>query len=449
MANIPADTGGEGRLLCKSLPSQVEQAKRIIVGFSGGGDSLALLHALHHRLGPRVLALHVNHGLQACSDEWALQNERACSKFGIRFVSERARVVEQRDKGPEAAARVARYEIYKRHIEDGDVLALAHHMDDQAETVLFRLLRGAGLRGLAAMQGMRPIGEGWLWRPLLGMRQCEIRSYAKVHRLTGIRDPHNQDERFARSYLRQRLMPGVLARWPAAAQVLGRTATVLAEAADLHEEIAEQDLAKTLHKDGSLDVGCLLGLSTARRRNLLGHWVAVRQFPRASRGSILRIESEVLHARADADPCLRWPGAEVRRYRNALYLMAPLPPVKPYRLDWEGQGRLHLPDELGWLEVVGTARLRRTVTIRNSRSGDRFRPRGRPGPRGLKNLSQAHGVASWIRHRMPMIECDGKLLWVPGLGWAEGASATMGSSPQPEVQWATRLPAKTCPFDGQ
>lgn len=206
----------ESRLLQALAPWR--EAGGWCVAFSGGLDSTVLLHLLaqlaRSEALPALSALHVHHGLQAAADGWPAHCQAVCRSLGIPLRVERVQVAV--GGSIEQAARDARYRAFQANLGEGQVLLTAQHLDDQAETLLFRLLRGAGLRGLAAMPVSRPLGGGRLCRPLLGVSRAELEAYAQTHRLDWVEDPSNQDPRFSRNYLRREIMPRLASHWPQA-----------------------------------------------------------------------------------------------------------------------------------------------------------------------------------------------------------------------------------------
>jgi tRNA(Ile)-lysidine synthase len=252
-----------------------EAAWRLCAAFSGGLDSTVLLHclvSLRAQLGFELTALHVHHGLQPSADAWAGHCTALCAAWGVPLTLERVAVVSA-DKGLEAAARDARRHAFAA--QPADAILLAQHRDDQAETFLFRLLRGAGTRGLAAMRPVThsPAGPD-LWRPLLDTPRTEILAYAKAHALSWVDDPSNDDVAYARNFLRLSILPVLTARFPAASAILARTAEQMAEDAQLLDELAALEAADACDAEGGLSCVRLAALSPARARNLLRWWLA-------------------------------------------------------------------------------------------------------------------------------------------------------------------------------
>ena len=429
-------TTGLSRVLVQSQPTRATDA-RLFIAFSGGLDSTVLLHAAVRAGLKNLVAVHVHHGLQSVADDWILHCRGTCEALGVELSVCRVEV-KDRGQGIEAAAREARYGVFRSQMQDGDVLATAHHRDDQAETVLLRLLRGTGPVGLAAIRPLTEFGCGWLWRPLLGVSRGELQAYAERHCLHWIEDPHNQGTHFSRSFLRNQVLPRLHERWPAASRNLARAADLAAEAGDLLRELAVSDLAEMAEPSGPLPVAGLLELSPARRRNLVRAWIEGLGLPLPFHDTLLHLDHDVLEAAADADPVLAWPGGHFRRYRGRLFALPVLPPVPPkFQVEWDGHSDLALPAGCGRLRTPTGQRRSSPCSVRLARPGDRFRPFGSAGTRTLKNLFQERGVPTWVRERTPLVIRDNQTVWIGGIGWAADRDWVALRS---EIEWLERPP---------
>lgn len=399
------------------LPPAVAPAGSLLIAYSGGLDSMVLLHLLASRTGANLRALHVHHGLQPQADAWAEHCREFCVDLGVPLRVLRVTIDPRDAAGPEAAARRARYAALRGEMAHGDCLVLAHHRDDQAETVLLRLLRGSGVQGLGAMRRLCEFAPGRLWRPLLDIPRAELKAYAKANALRWIEDPHNADARYARSWLRQEIIPRLEARFAQTHESLTRTATLAAESAELLDELARSDLS-SLHAGSGLDVPALLATTAPRRRNVLRFWLQTQGFETPSAAQLERVSAEVLMADKAARPCLRWRGCELRRYRDRLYAMRPLPlPPAQEALRWATGNRLALPDGCGELETE-TGRATGTgsaLIVRFAQGGEQLKPAGAAHARSLKNLFQEAAVPPWVRRRTPLIELDGAIACVSGV----------------------------------
>ncbi len=415
---------------------------RYRVALSGGADSVALLHALcqlREVLAPAaVAAVHVHHGLYPQADAWESHGRRLCEALEVALVVLRIDAGAARGESPEAAARRARYQALRSLVSDGEAICTAHHQRDQAETLLLQLVRGAGPAGLAGMPALASLGEGWLARPLLGISAQALRDYLVRHDLPWVEDPGNADQGFDRNYIRHEILPRLEHRWPGVQRTLARAASHQADSAAIAQALAGIDLDEARGSSpGTLSGPALARLPAARARNLLRGWLAERGLPLAAATHLQGILDELVTARADAAPLVSWPGAEVRRYRDALYALPPMPAHDASRvMVWNPDSVLELPHgalaaataEGRGLRVDRCADAR--VEVRFRHGGERFQPAGRPQSTALKKLLQTSAVPPWLRDRIPLIYIDGELaavagLWVgesfaakpPGCGW--------------------------------
>jgi tRNA(Ile)-lysidine synthase len=402
-------------------PPKLAAGATVWLAYSGGLDSTVLLHQLH-AAGLRFRAIHVNHHLQPASDSWAELCRSAAGQLGVPLYVIDVEVDPKDPAGPEAAARTARHAAFASVMKPGDCLVTAHHRDDQAETVLLRLVRGAGVAGLAAMRPVSALPPFVVWRPLLGLPRADLRQYADRHHLRWIEDPHNRDPRYSRSFLRNEILSRLSQRWPGASEALARTAEHCADAVELLDEMAASDLpgvaaglSASPRKRGDawgdgVSVRQLLSLSPARRRNVLRAWIARSGQEAPSAGTLQRVEGEVLRARPDAAPVLGWGGVELRRFRDALQLMPRLPPApRDVTLEWDGRRHLELPPGCGTLYVLKPATAELPLRVAFVRGGERLKPAGARFTRTLRNLFQEEAIPPWIRERMPLIRLADEL----------------------------------------
>jgi tRNA(Ile)-lysidine synthase len=348
--------------------------------------------------------------------------QQVCQQLGVSCALLRVNVQQRNGQSLEAQARNARYQAFTELTRERDMLLLAHHRDDQAETLLLQLLRGAGVKGLAAMPACTAFSDGWLARPLLEFSRAQLLTYARERQLDWIEDPSNQDPAFDRNYLRHRVMPLLYARWPSASASLARAAGLQAEAAQLLEQLAQQDLEDVRAPEPhSLLLAPLRRLPAERQRNLLRYWLVSSGLPLPAAVQLRRIQTEILMAAQDACPKVHWPGAEVRRYRDRLYAMPPLRAcASDWRQHWDLHGALALPTgERLESRVVQGRGLRETalaggVEIRYRCGGERCRLPGRAHHHSLKKLFQTWGVPSWQRDRIALVYIGEELAQVVG-----------------------------------
>ena len=378
----------------------------LCVAFSGGPDSSALLHALAQLPEARargLRALHVEHGLHPDSAAWAAHCERFCAALGVPCEVLRVQVDGGTGRGVEAAAREARYAALTAPLHDGEYLLLGHHRDDQAETVLLKLLRGAGPEGLGGMRPLRPCGRGWLWRPLLALSRQQLRDYVEAQRLDCIDDPSNRDTRLARNQLRHEILPRLLQHWPQAVDSILHSAALCRAAADA---LQTQWLAAfdALHDpaSGSLDAGGWLALAPALREPLLDHWLHARGLSAPTSAQRRQIERQC-GARAGQLPCIRWAGTELHIWKGRLWALPPERVVDAdWHVPWHGEP-LALPDGGELRLAFAGARLTEPLQLRLRRGGERIKPDGDAHTRELRDLFQQSHLPPWQRNACPLL----------------------------------------------
>lgn len=386
----------------------------ILLGFSGGLDSTALLHLLAADAGVRqrgLRALHVHHGLHPQADLWAAHCLRACEALGVPLEIVRVEVDLGAGLGIEGAARAARHAAFAAALGEGEILALAHHRDDQAETFLLRALRGAGSDGLAAMRPWRRYAGGWLWRPLLDLPRTALQDHAASQSLHWIDDPSNASPHFDRNFLRNAVLPLLRQRWPDAAGSFARSAALCAQANELLEAEDAAALAAARRAPHTLEVQPLQALPAARRARVLRRWIADLRLPPLPGNGIARIEHDLLGSRHDANACFDWQGARVRRWRGLLHadvLPAPLP--TDWQQAWDGRTALVMPGGER-LQLVGAAHFDAPLRVHARRGGERIVLPGRRHSHALKHVLQDAGMPPWQRARLPLLSAaDGTLL---------------------------------------
>ena len=409
--------------LLRGLPA----AQRYWVAYSGGLDSSVLLQALaqqQYALAGELRALHINHHIHADSDAWQQHCERSCARLRVPLECRGVAVSPAKGESLEAVARAERYTSYRALLHAGDLLLLAHHQDDQLETFLLQALRGAGLRGLAAMPMLADCGAAQMARPLLGFSREELRQWAELQHFDWLEDPGNADTRFDRNYLRHAILPPLKQRWPAAAETVSRSARHCGEALELLSGQAAEDWKRCAASDGqTLSIVNMRKLGVPRVKNLLRYWFEKRELPLPSARKLEQVFAEVLAAGADRNPCLSWEGAELRRYRQRLYAIAPLPEVPVMELQLlpgavqdlgRGLGSLQLQAAKGE-GLKATACPVNGLRIRFRAGGELCRPAGRAHRRPLKKWLQEFAVLPWMRERLPLIYTGDDLVAVAGL----------------------------------
>jgi tRNA(Ile)-lysidine synthase len=421
----------------------------LCVAFSGGRDSTALLAALAKLRQLRHLrAVHIDHRLHPHSARWAAHCRRMARSLGIALSVRTASIGRVRGESLEAAARAVRYRLLGEALGEGEVLCTAHHEEDQLETVLLQLLRGAGVAGLSAMPALAPFARGLLARPLLGLSRGTLERWLSAQRLAWVEDDSNALLHLDRNYLRARVLPPILARWPAAAATVARAARHAAQAQRLLDGLAQTDLAHA-RNGAQLSAKVLRTLPPERRRNALRFWITGGGALAPSSRRLDEIVGPLLAARSDAQPFVTWQGARVQRQADLLSLQLPAPAVAPQggmgplTWRWRDNSRCVLPGGLGTLSFRRDARgpldlacLGPSLTLRTRRGGERLRPRHGGPRRALKSLLQEAHIPLAQRARLPLVLDGERLIAVADLWLDESVQAHPASGQRARLIWS-------------
>lgn len=412
-------------VVAESLLRHVPPSARLVLALSGGIDSVVLLHVLcslrsQHPF--ELRAVHIHHGLSPHADDWAAFCVRLCESHGVELDVHRVQIAAEDPAGIEAAARRARQQVFSGL--DADCIVTAHQLNDQGETLLLQLLRGAGPKGLAAMaEAQRQ--PGWLavqLRPLLGVSRADVQDYASTHALAWVEDGSNQDIRFRRNALRQQVLPLLRTHFPGASTTLARAAALQADAAVLLDDLARLDAADAI-SDDRLDCAALDRLSFPRARNLLRYFIESRGQPMPSARRLNEALRQLGAARHDAQISINLGARRLIRFRSGIYLV-PCAPAWSQPVRWRGEARLVVPAAgvTVQMEAVVGAGLKRTVlesavvTLGVRQGGERLRLHAGGPRRSLKNLMQERAIPPWLRERLPLLWCDDQLRWVADIG---------------------------------
>ncbi|GAB3095796.1 tRNA lysidine(34) synthetase TilS [Aestuariicella hydrocarbonica] len=422
--------------------------KRWWVAYSGGLDSSVLLRALVEAERSRpVLALHVNHGLSAQADAWQEHCQRECDALGVALTAETVRV-EVQGRGLEDAARQARYQVFEQYLQPGDGLLLGHHQDDQAETVLLRLLRGSGPKGLAGMASERVVGAGRLYRPLLGLNREALEQQARQWCLSWVDDDSNRSLGFDRNYVRHAVMPAIQQRWPDVAERWRQSSEVCRQSHELIEEIAAEDWQKAGWQaerlGSSLDLSVLQGLSEFRRGNVIRYWLQQQGRDLPERVHLQQVEAQLVWGREDSEAEVLWGRSRLRRFRQRLYLLPPqLITAQPAVAEcWDGLTPLvwgHWQLRLEPQAEGGFRRPTQGFQVVSRQGGERCQPFWRNKSQTLKKLLQEASLEPWLRAQLPILRVDGEIAVVGDLwfcrGWEASATAAGGAEPGYRLCW--------------
>jgi len=414
-------------------------SRNILIAYSGGVDSQVILHCLaslknKNRLKARLRVCHVDHGLSDNSVQWQQFAKEQCHKLNIPLDIVCVNVKIQAQKSLEALARDARYSALKSIASVGDLIVTGHHSDDQVETFLLALKRGAGLKGLSAMQKEMQLGQQLLVRPLLNFSRADIEHYAKEHQLTWVEDESNVDERFDRNFLRHQILPKLSERWPSINSTIARSAEHCFEAQQLLDELAQQDLAKSQISQNVLNTSVLLSLTLPRFNNMLRYFLSQHNILMPSSQQLHQVHLQ-LSAENDKSPMVQLASCCFRRFKGELHLTHIFQDISLWHdtvnlTDVAKNEILVLPDKLGtlsfsirnqdedpkayWQANVRAPKTGQIVSVSFSHQNPKCLPEYRQHSRSLKKVLQELAMPPWLRKRTPFIFYDDDLVAVMG-----------------------------------
>jgi tRNA(Ile)-lysidine synthase len=419
------------------LKNRLKPQQRLLLALSGGLDSVVLLHLLaqtRHQLDFELLALHVHHGLSPHADIWAQFCLDACVRLNVPCKVSHVAVPRDSGLGVEQAARQLRYEaLFDFQMEHAkpDYIVTAHHQDDQAETLLLQLFRGAGIKGLAAMGANDDARR--LLRPLLTVSHEALQNYAMEHGIRWCEDESNQDTQYERNFVRHEVMPVLRSRYPAIHSTIARTAGHIAQASELLDVLAEMDIQPLLDS-GSMSLSGLAQLTPARAKNGLRWWLNQHGMAMPSADQLQEILNQLLDAKADAKLAIQVHTQDlnqvrtIKRYQQRAYLIDDIQ-IGPYDLLWQGEPEIALPHggKLTFRQLQGAGLATKLdlskLRVTNRKGGERFKPNANKPTRTLKHLLQEANMPPWLREQLPLIYWQDTLAYVPGIGIAHELQA--------------------------
>ncbi|WP_020482997.1 tRNA lysidine(34) synthetase TilS [Methylomonas sp. MK1] len=406
--------------------------RKVFVAYSGGLDSTALLDLCVGlpALAGKIVAVYVDHGLQAESAGWGEHCRRQAESLGVDFELLTVDARASNGESPEAAAREARYRALRQLLAVDDIILLAQHREDQMETLLLQLFRGAGVSGLAGMPIASAFGNGQLLRPLLDVAKVDIQRYAQTHGLQWVEDPSNQSSNFDRNYLRNEILPTLKQRWPSLDKTVARSAKLCGDAAQMIEAWANQTLPAVFDPtDGSFNIADLSAFSATQLNCLLRQWLGRMGLKPPSQAVLQTLVEQSIGGRADALPQIYIQGHSIRTYRQKLYCIPELNLRKDTEAKCWAQEQEQISLSNGYVLRRNSASVglskdlwqNAKVTVEPRRGGEKLKLAGRVGHHCLKKLYQEAGVPPWERDIRPLIYLDGSLAAVAGLWIAEWA----------------------------
>ncbi|MFK7863945.1 MAG: tRNA lysidine(34) synthetase TilS [Pseudohongiellaceae bacterium] len=430
----------------------IPSKQKLCVALSGGMDSAVLLHSVvSARRFATVRAFHVNHQLSSNADTWQSYCESLCAKLGVSFESATVNVSNELGAGGEGledAARRLRYQAFEENLREGELLLLAHHADDQYETLLLRLMRGSGVRGLASIPQRRVLGRGELFRPLLTLPRQDLADYARKAGLSWLEDESNQDTRFDRNYCRHDLLPVFEKRWPNYRNALQKSMLLLAEADTLADELAQLDFNESkTDVEEELELSVLQALSTHRLRNLLRFWLMTFGIRNAGWNTLTTLSDGLQSAKSnkgEARVLLETKTYSLAVFASRLHLLPTLKPALDDGRLWNfNEGSCDLPGN-GSLQLCAAGTDQNfaidrekldQLEVRYRRGGEKLKLPGRP-TKSLKKLFQESSIAPWLRNRVPLLFSGDDLVFVPMIGVADAFAASPSTAIAQDIIWS-------------
>lgn len=422
----------------KSILADVFQRQQLVnphlvLAFSGGLDSCVLLHLLaecRQTLPFQLQAHHVHHGLSSHADAWQSFCQQVCEKRQISLMVSKVKIDQSSGLGIEAAAREARYKaLLTQNTEaNPDFICLAHHQDDQAETLLLQLARGSGVKGLAGMA----LENNRLLRPLLDVPRSALETYAKQHQLVWIEDESNANTKFDRNFMRHAVLPTLEKQYPAIKKTISRAATHMAEADILLDELACLDVKncqQNLSGSKQLKLSPLALLSAARINNALRWWLQQHGCDTPSTAQLQQIAQQLLYAKTDANVQLKVSLTQIlRRFQGSAFLVETQQKAdhahnhRAFSLNWHGESPVTLPDEsrLFFSEKAGAGIAlpyleKMQLSIGYRRGGETIKLAVNRPSRSLKNLFQSANIPPWQRESLPLLFLNDALVMLPNI----------------------------------
>ena len=403
--------------------------ENIGIAFSGGLDSSVILQLLSESSIPNkdITALHINHGLSKDSDKWESFCAERAAKLDISFKSWK---LESLDKISEDSLRIKRFEAFGKWSRENDLIITGHHLDDQIETVLFRIFRGTGIKGLSGIKEFSRVNNINFYRPLLKSTKEELLNYALVNNLLWVEDKSNKESKFSRNIIRNELMPTISKRWPHIYKSIERLSFKAEKVKKILQEIAVEDFQKIKASNQIINIPKLMSLSQERQENLMLYWLNHINKIEVSSGQLNQIFSSILqpsqgsskfylNSNIENSECkLVISSKEINIFNQNL--LKPLP--DNLNLCWNLKDTIEIPSgELSISESIGKGidkkYLGSSALIKARVGGERCKPFGRNKSQKIKNLFQEFDIPDWKREYIPLIYINDKIaavgdLWV-------------------------------------
>ncbi len=388
------------------------QTRMYWVGFSGGADSTALLHALYQcraELPAPIHAVHFHHGLNTGADAWQSHCRNFCRERGIDFTSRKLDIRKDNKSSIEEESRNCRYLAVAELLQAGDIYLTAHHADDQAETLFLNLMRGSGIEGLAGIPQLRKLGQGQVARPLLNTRRSELESYLLRHGIDWLEDPSNKDQTFDRNFLRNSLFPQLEIRWPGVVRRLTRTSRTARISATALADFIDTHCNELLHSRHKMPLGPFLQLEPPMRALALRQWLRRQEIPALPEVRLNEFIKQIANSASTSQAEVRWGNWQIKRYGDLIWLQDQALPGLASDQEWTAGTKLELGDPLGCLQLPGTTGdIPGGWVVGARRKSERIRLHEQGVRRKLKDLFRESAIPPWLRSSIPVLYWDGE-----------------------------------------
>ncbi|MCF6300664.1 MAG: tRNA lysidine(34) synthetase TilS [Proteobacteria bacterium] len=403
----------------------VPKADSYLVAYSGGADSTALLYALQQSifLKNKIRAIHINHKLQPEADRWQQHCHQTCVDLKIPFISE----VAQLTGDSENESRIARRNIFQQHLQTGEILLTAHHQDDAVETILFRMMRGTGIKGITGIQQLSSLGENSIFRPLLNLSKSQILRYLKNHKIQWIEDPSNSDTRYARNKIRQLLMPAINQYASNAGMQILRTSEQIKQSFLLTQSLIPHDNPLNLNSFSKLSLDTLV--------TLIYHWLHSFDKNVSSNKQLRQFAKDIQNASADKSPFIETSQFRLQLWRKKLYLLTTVQtiPDNKQQIAFDSEKILELPQGLGKLYFSKPVVLP-IIQVKYLQTGEKIKLSGHNIHKTVKKLFQQAKTPPWEKSITPFLYLEGKLIAV-GDKWIDNQFNQLINSTKNKLIW--------------
>lgn len=378
-----------------------------LIAYSGGADSTALLH-LCSKL-ENVRAIHINHGIQSQAQVWQEHCQATCNQLNMPLIVEQANLSDK----SENTCRIARYDFFEKHLKPHEILLTAHHSEDQAETILLKLMRGTGIKGLCGMERLRKFSKGYLARPLLDISSLVLKEYLTANNIAWITDISNLDNRYKRNFMRNEIIPSLQSNFTNVVENISRSAKNNSQSLDLLNHLVD-------FQGKCLAIGKLKNLPPSLQATLLYHWLVHKNLPTPDKSVLNQITQDFIHADIDKHPHYRNKFYQLYRWKQAIYCIKnfdKLDALTEYQ--WGTEKDFELPNKSGILKYTGSNPL--NLVIKFNQTGQKLKTHKHQFCKSIKKLFQENKIPIWERQNTPFIYFENQLVSL-GYDWSHTRS---------------------------